>query len=60
MQPFHEALRALLNAQSKENESNTPDFILATYIEQCLVAFDDATRTRDRWYGSRHWRKEEL
>lgn len=51
MKPFDQELRALLNGYSKENESNTPDIILAKYIERCLDAFDEATRARDRWYG---------
>lgn len=54
MKPFHDELRTLLNGYSKENESNTPDFILTRYIERCLDAFDEATRARDKWYGSKH------
>lgn len=53
-------LQGLINGYSKENESNTPDFILARYIERCLDAFDEATRARDKWYGSRHGQKEPL
>lgn len=40
-------LRALLNRASRENESNTPDFILAGYLMNCLEAFEDATRQRE-------------
>ena len=35
----------------KENESNTPDFILAQYLESCLTAFNTATQQRENWYG---------
>lgn len=51
MTPFKTELKTLLNTYSKENESNTPDFILAQYIERCLDTFDEATRSRDQWYG---------
>ena len=40
-----------LNRHSAENESNTPDFILASYIEDCLAAFDTAVNARTKWYG---------
>lgn len=48
---FTNELTALLNRYSKENESNTPDFILAQYIEASLTAFTQASRERERWYG---------
>lgn len=40
-----------INACSAENGSNTPDFILAGYIMDCLAAFDRATERREGWYG---------
>lgn len=40
-----------INITSSENGSNTPDFILAEYLTDCLVAFDKATKQRDKWYG---------
>jgi hypothetical protein len=48
---FREALERLVNAHSRENGSNTPDFILAEYLCTCLAAFDVATRRREQWYG---------
>lgn len=48
---FTDELESLINKHSRENESNTPDFILAKYIESCLVAFETASIARDRWYG---------
>lgn len=48
---FERQLRALLNITSQENESNTPDFILAEYLSQCLDAFNLAVVCRDKWYG---------
>ena len=48
---FRSQLRGLININSVENGSNTPDFILAIYLEGCLKAFDRATNHRDKWYG---------
>jgi hypothetical protein len=48
---FREQLGRLLNTHSKEAVSNTPDFILAEYLTECLVAFDRATIKREKWYG---------
>lgn len=49
--PFREELAALINRNSLENRSNTPDFILAEYLLGCLDAYDKATRERTHWYG---------
>ena len=50
---FEYELQALLNSHCKENDSNTPDFILANYITRCLETFTVTTRERERWYGVR-------
>lgn len=47
---FRNEFTALLNRHSKENESNTPDFILAEYLTACLAAFDMAVNRREMWY----------
>lgn len=39
---FKEELRALLNRCSRENESDTPDYILAGFLSDCLEAFEGA------------------
>jgi hypothetical protein len=44
-------LKALLNKNNRENMSNTPDFILATYMISCLEAFETANKARENWYG---------
>lgn len=41
----------LLNRVSRENVSNTPDYILAEYLLTCLIAFEDAVNQREVWYG---------
>lgn len=48
---LEQELKALLNRHSVENRSNTPDFILAQYLIQCLDAFNYAVRYRADWYG---------
>lgn len=48
---FRKELEALLNKHSRENASDTPDFILATYLGGCLDAYDNAVRERERWYS---------
>lgn len=50
MSDFERHLQVLLNQFTQENESNTPDFILAGYIQTCLDAFNEAVRARDVWY----------
>ena len=52
---LQEKLAAILNAESRENESNTPDFILAEYMLSCLEAYEKATKRRDDWYGTSHF-----
>lgn len=44
-------IAAVLNKHSVENESNTPDFILAQHLVMCLVAFNKAVNGRSDWYG---------
>lgn len=44
-------LQALLNSYSLENTSNTPDFILAQYLLDCLRAYNTAVTKRAEWYG---------
>jgi len=48
---FENQLRSLLNQHCIENESNTPDYILVKYINDCLDAFANAVNTREVWYG---------
>lgn len=44
----------VLNRNSAENYSNTPDFILAEYLVACLDNFGEASLAREKWYGVRH------
>lgn len=46
-----QALAFVINEQSRENESNTPDFILGEFLVNCLEAMEGAIRERDDWYS---------
>lgn len=48
---FYEELTSSLNKYSKENQSGTPDFILADYLMGCLEAFDKTMAARAQWRG---------
>jgi hypothetical protein len=48
---FLDELTTLLNRYSRENQSNTPDFILASYLMRCLYAYEEAVTQRDKFYG---------
>jgi hypothetical protein len=48
---FLDELTKLINRCCLENESNTPDFILAQYLASCLEIFNSFVSRRDRWYG---------
>lgn len=46
-----EAIRDVLNKQGRDCQSNTPDYILANYLEACLVAFENAIQQREYYHG---------
>lgn len=48
---FRRQLGALLNTHSKENGSDTPDWILADYLVDCLNVLDKAVSAREKWYA---------
>lgn len=48
---LRQEIAAVLNCHSKDNGSNTPDWILAEYLLVCLDAFDGAVNAREKWYG---------
>ena len=48
---FISEIRDIINRHSMENGSNTPDFILAQYLTNCLRAWNTATTAREKWYG---------
>lgn len=52
---FLKELESLINRYSRENESNTPDFILTTYINDCLKSYESAITERDKWFNVDMW-----
>lgn len=44
---FRKELSKLINKYSKENGSNTPDYILARYLDDCLKNFDKTIKLRE-------------
>jgi len=48
---FRKELENLVNKYSRENGSDTPDFILARYLDNALNNFDAAVKEREEWYG---------
>jgi hypothetical protein len=48
---FEKELSTLINKHSIEGNSDTPDYILAAYMNECLHAFTHAVNTRDIWHG---------
>ena len=48
---FRKELERLINRESRENGSDTPDFLLADYLCACLVAYDTTVCAREKWYG---------
>lgn len=51
MTTFKKELETLINKHSVENGSNTPDFILANYLNQCLRNAEDLINNREDFYG---------
>lgn len=51
---FKGDLESLLHIHSAENLTNTPDFILADYINSCLYIFETATLARDKFLDARN------
>ena len=48
---FRKELEYIINKHNMESGSDTPDFILANYLQSCLKAFDTAIVSRESWYG---------
>lgn len=51
MESFEKELTELINRHSMENGSDTPDFILANYLINCLANWNFAILSRETWYG---------
>lgn len=51
VEKFRQKLEEAINCLSMEGGSDTPDFILAEFLGNCLEAFDRAVSRRKEWYG---------
>lgn len=54
---FERELTTLINKYSVESQSDTPDFILATFVLSCLQAFNKTVKARDTWFRFEPWGK---
>jgi hypothetical protein len=52
---FKKELKELIKKHSLENESDTPDYVLAEYILSCLYAYENAIKARDRYFNVDMW-----
>ena len=48
---FIKDLEDVINRHSRENGSDTPDFILAEFLAFILEVFNRTSRQRDKWHG---------
>lgn len=46
---FEEELKTLINKASLENDSNTPDFILASFLTNVLIEWNHAINARSHF-----------
>ncbi len=54
---FRVMLLDLINQGCMENQSDTPDFILADYLLGCLKSFDRAVNARRDWPSTENTRE---
>jgi len=50
---FQKELTTLINQHSQDNGSDTPDFLLAEYLTNCLKNWNDIVCKRREWWGHR-------
>jgi len=51
MSAFEKDIAEVINRHSEESGSNTPDFILARYLSDCLESYNRAVKWRALWYS---------
>ena len=51
LETLEHKIAGVINSVSRENDSNTPDFLLAEFMMKCLDAFELASNKREMWYG---------
>jgi hypothetical protein len=55
MKEFTHELKILLNRYSLDNDADSPDFLLAEYLSDCLCAYERTVMARDQWLGRERW-----
>lgn len=48
---FEKDLEQLINRYSMESGSNTPDFLLTSFLKRCLENWNQTVKERDQWFG---------
>jgi hypothetical protein len=59
MNNFQNELTSLINRYNEESKSNTPDYILARFLEGCLASFNKAVNMRETHAGRLPPQREE-
>ena len=49
---FSRDVSELINKHSLEGESNTPDYILGSYLTNCLISYTYAMRDKEKHHNS--------
>jgi len=52
--------KQVINRNCLENESDTPDYILAEYLVNTLENLKTIVRARDKWFDFHPWRSLEI
>lgn len=50
---FEKELRSSINYHGKDSEANTPDYVLAQYLVQCLDHFTTTIKEREKHTSSK-------
>lgn len=58
MTKFRTELEGLINSHCMENGSDTPDYILAKYLDRCLDNFNQTISDREEHYGRKLWKDQ--
>lgn len=48
---FEKELEELLNKYSKDNDTETPDWLLVEYLSGCLETYKTTIKAREQWFG---------
>lgn len=48
---FSKKVEDIINSMCLESDSDTPDFILAQFLSDCLKVWNKSTKQRSEWFG---------